>query len=215
MATDDTRTDEELFAAWAAGDLDAGNTLFERYYKKIIRFFSNKINSGIEDLVQKTFLGLLKAKDRFRGDAKVRTYLFQIARNQLAKAYRNKSKHRDLDMSVTSVHDLGPSLTAQVEAKHQYRLLLEGLRRLPIDDQIVFELYHIEGMTGPQVATVLGLGVPAVRGRLRRAGERLRTIIAELPSDPQELKETQTTLATWSENIRKRIDSDETDTNQG
>lgn len=205
---DDPRSDEELFQAWAMGnDLNAGNLLFERYYKKIFRFFSKKINTGVEDLVQKTFEGLARAKDRFRGDAKVRTFLFQIARNQLAKAYRQKANRPDLDLGVTSLNDLGPSVSSYVETKGEYRLLLAALRHLPLDDQIVLELYHFEGMSGPEVASVLELGVPAVRGRLRRALARLRQKVEELARNPQELADTQTSLASWSNALRERTDA--------
>ncbi|MGB1016122.1 MAG: RNA polymerase sigma factor [Nannocystaceae bacterium] len=200
------RSDRELFDAWADGDTNAGNLLFERYYPKIYKFFQSKINTGVEDLVQKTFEGLVKARHRFRGDAKVQTYLFQIARNQLAKAYRTKSNTPDLDTGITSLNDLGPSLSTQIAAKADYRLLLEALRRLPIDDQIILELYHFEGMSGPQVAAVLGLGIPAVRGRIRRATARLEALAAELPSTPGELLSTKTTLATWSASIRDQVD---------
>jgi DNA-directed RNA polymerase specialized sigma24 family protein len=76
--------DAELLQAWANGNKSAGEQLFERHFEAIARFFRNKLPADTqhEDLIQQTFLGCVEARDRFRGDASFRSFLFAIAHNQ-------------------------------------------------------------------------------------------------------------------------------------
>ncbi|MFO0633263.1 MAG: sigma-70 family RNA polymerase sigma factor [Nannocystaceae bacterium] len=75
--------DLELLEAWRGGDAKAGNALFDRYFDAVFRFFRNKVADHADDLVQQTFLALVQARDRFRGDSSFRTYLFTAARSKL------------------------------------------------------------------------------------------------------------------------------------
>ena len=61
--------DHELLRAWQTGDDRAGEQLFRRHYQLILRFFHNKAGTQAHDLVQRTFLACLEARDRIRGDA--------------------------------------------------------------------------------------------------------------------------------------------------
>ena len=65
--------------------------------------------------------------------------------------------------------------TASAEAAQheEQRLLLEALRRIPLDLQIAIELHYWEGMSGPDLAQVLDIPEGTVRSRLRRAREPL------------------------------------------
>ena len=67
------RGDEELLAAWRAGDRDAGGELVDRHFAAISRFFRNKVTSEDDatELVSQTFLACTASKERFRGAASV------------------------------------------------------------------------------------------------------------------------------------------------
>lgn len=60
------RSDEELLAAWRAGERRAGELLFERYYEPVARFFFNKTDAAAE-LIQQTFLACVEGAAKFRG----------------------------------------------------------------------------------------------------------------------------------------------------
>src|SRR5690606_10349004 len=57
--------DLELLAAWRDGDAAAGGRLFRRHFDTLFRFFSTKLDGPVEDLVQDTFLGCVRGRDRF------------------------------------------------------------------------------------------------------------------------------------------------------
>lgn len=172
--------DEELLAAWRSGDSRAGEELFERHYAAMARFFANKAGDEGPDLTQRAFLALLEGKDRFRADSSFRTYLFGIARNVLYKHLRSKVRHGPFDALRTSVRDLGPSPTAVLAKRRQDQLLLDALRGLPIELQVILELHYWEDLPGPALAGVLEIPEGTARTRLRKA----KAVLAEaIPAD--------------------------------
>ena len=64
--------DDDLLERWRAGDKRAGNALFERHFRSLVRFFRNKVSTGIEDLVQETLLACVRGRDRLRDDGSFR-----------------------------------------------------------------------------------------------------------------------------------------------
>jgi DNA-directed RNA polymerase specialized sigma24 family protein len=55
-------TDIELLEAWRGGDRRAGEQLFERHYAAVARFFRNKLEFGVDDLIQRTFLACVEGR---------------------------------------------------------------------------------------------------------------------------------------------------------
>jgi RNA polymerase sigma factor (sigma-70 family) len=199
--------DAELLASWASGDERAGKALLERHYVAVFRFFRAKVNIEIDDLVQQTFLGLVESQAKWRGDSSFRSYLFGIARNVLRHHYRRRErKEGRIDFGTHSVVDLGASPSAFLAEKGDRRLLLEALRRLPVDDQIVIELYHWEALRGADLARVLELTEPAVRSRLHRAKARLAKAMEEIARSEGMLQSTATGLEEWAVRVRELLD---------
>ncbi|MEM9460615.1 MAG: RNA polymerase sigma factor [Myxococcota bacterium] len=199
-------TDFELLESWRAGDRMAGNTLFDRYFDSLFRFFRNKVNEGADDLVQQTFLACVQSRDRFRGDASFRTYLFKAARSKLY-TYLDKRRREGaaVDYGVTSCADLGVSPSGIVANSEQQRLLLAALRELPVDLQVALELFYFEQIRGPELAEVLGVPEGTVRSRLRRGREILRERLQELLSSPSMVESTMTDLDAWAAALREHV----------
>lgn len=202
-------TDFELLEAWRAGDRKAGEALFERHFDAIARFFRNKVDHGIDDLIQRTFLACVETKDHFRGESSFRTYLFAVAHNVLGKHFRSKRRHGDrIDFGVTSVHDLAPSPSAIVAQHREQRLLLEALRRIPLDHQVVLELYYWERLTAAEVGEVVGVPEGTARTRIRRAKQLLEEQMRHLassPRDKQEIDDTLANLESWAASLRAQL----------
>ena len=203
------QSDIELLDAWTRGDRKAGAALFNRYYPAVYRFFHAKGTRDIEDLVQETFVALVKGREAFREDATFRAYVFGTARNVLRHYFRRHGrKEGKLDLGSRSVVDLGPGPSTIVADRAEKRLLLEGLRRLAVDDQIIIELTLWERMTAVELGAVLGLSEPAVRSRLHRAKGRLRELLAELAETAPLLESTMSDLEGWAAAVREQLGSD-------
>ncbi len=196
--------DEELqlLERWRAGDAKAGTVLFERYFAGLYRFFRNKVTDGAEDLVQETFLACVRNAERFRGESSFRTYVFRAAHNKLYDYYRRRHKRDALDFGVTSAMDLGESPSRLLVREEDEGLLLAALRRLPLELQIVLELFYVEKLSGPVLAEVLAIPEGTVRSRLRRAREQLRVHVELVAASPGAAVQSLDDLEAWAERLR-------------
>ncbi|MCB9751370.1 MAG: sigma-70 family RNA polymerase sigma factor [Myxococcales bacterium] len=197
--------DGVLLAAWRSGDLRAGEALFDRHIASIHRFFKNKLgdDDAIEDLVQRTFLACVEGRDRFRGDASFRSYLFGVAHNLLCDHFRARQRgRRPIDFEALSAVDLGVGPLTVIKQRREHRLLLEALRRIPLRFQVVLELSYWEGMSSFEIAHVLGVPAGTTRSRLRRARALLGDEIAALASSAELRESTTANLERWAEELR-------------
>jgi RNA polymerase sigma factor (sigma-70 family) len=202
--------DFELLDAWAGGDAAAARQLLQRYTGPLYRFFDRKVDGPIEDMVQDTLVACVQGRDRFRREAGFRSYVFGIARHVLYAQLR--AKHRagaELDLESSSLREIGPTPSEIVAHKKEQRILLEALRHLPVETQVLFELYHWQNLTAHEIANVLGIGERAVRSRLRRAKESLREAIEALAASPELLASTWADFEGWAKALPKLDDDDE------
>ena len=177
MRNDPITSDEALYEAWRAGDRQAGHTLFDRHFDSIYRFFESKAHGDVSDLVQRTFLGCVEARDRFRGASSFRTFLFAVARHELSAHFRSRRRGAVVDFGVSSVADLAPGPSSFARQRSERAALGDALRSLPVDLQIAIELRFWESLSGPDLAVVLEVPEGTVRSRLRRALEALRAAL--------------------------------------
>jgi RNA polymerase sigma-70 factor (ECF subfamily) len=203
MSTD-SRSDFELLDAWGNGDPTSGRRLYERYFPIVFRFLRTKIDQGRDDLLQNVWLACLEGRDRIRSRDSFRAYLLQTARFQLYAHYRKRMRDPQLDFSVSSVVGLGQSPTSAIAQQEQERFLLEALRTVPLEQQMVLELSFWEDLTGPEIAEVLCIPETTVRGRLRRATERLREAMRALEAGAR-LPESDDDLREWARRLRERL----------
>lgn len=196
--------DFELLAAWRGGDASAGNRLLRRHFKTVHRFFRNKIDGDIDDLIQRTFLGLVEALPRFREHAQFKTFLLAVARNQLLLHFRERARAKARDAEDVSVHDLGQSAAPSgfLALREEQRLLLTALRRLPLALQMTVELFYWERMGVDDVGIVLDIPAGTVKSRLSRARDGLRQILEQLATTPQTRDNTLNDLDTWASSLR-------------
>jgi RNA polymerase sigma factor (sigma-70 family) len=193
--------DGELFEAWCAGDQPSGAALFDRHFDAVSRFFRNKVSEDFEDLVQQTFIACLESRDRFRRESAFRTFLFAIAHNVLRNYFRARRRDR-IDLGSVSVHDLAPGPSTMIARAREHELLLEGLRRLPFDLQVILEFYYWENMTAKAIGEVVGESEYTIRNRLRRGKELLRKHMETIAPDHALLESTWGGLERWAEEIK-------------
>jgi RNA polymerase sigma factor (sigma-70 family) len=185
--------DVQLLDAWIAGDKHAGNELVQRYYGVLYRFFANKVGAEVDDLVQQTMTGLLTGCSRFEGRSTFRAYLLSIARYQLYEFVRRKQRSNAvLEYDTVSAFDLSPSPSTLASQRRDQTLLLEALRRIPLNFQIALELHYWEDLSGSELAEVLGVPVDTAYSRLRKARSlvkrQLRILSASGRSAPPALE---------------------------
>lgn len=199
-------SDETLLETWRAGDRAAGEALLRRHFDALFGFFRGKLDDRavVEDLVQRTMLAVFRGREGFRSDASFRTWLFAIARNelcgQLRRAQRNPEPVDFGEVSVAELSGAGPN-TVVGRLQHA-RLLLEALRRIPLDLQIAIELTYWEDLSATEVAAVLDVPPGTVKSRLRRAREALHEAMLALGSPSAAAHDTVENLDGWAARVR-------------
>src|SRR5690606_6973077 len=100
--------------------------------------------------------------------------------------------------------DLGVTPTKLLLEKHSQRALLEAMRRLPLDHQLLLEMYYWERLRGLELADVFEVPEDTLRSRLRRARQLLKKALAAIESDPVKLKTTLQTLDDLIEDLHEQ-----------
>jgi RNA polymerase sigma factor (sigma-70 family) len=197
--------DAVLVTAWKRGDQAAGAELFRRYYGAVLRFYQSKVGPQGTDLVQRCFLRCLEVRARIRDESSFRCFLFGVARNVLLEHYRSMRAGGRVDFTEQTVEDLSPTPTSELAQGERSQQLLLALRRLPVEQQIVVELYYWEDLNAREIAEIYEVPEPTVRTRLRRAKIRLEQELHALAGSPEVVVETMTNLDTWARRLRDQI----------
>lgn len=199
-------SDLELLEAWRNGDKEAGACLVDRHFAAVERFFRNKVGDRSNDLVQNTFLACVEAKERFRGEGSFRSFLFGIAYKQLFKHYGKQHREAEnIDFGLTSVYDLEPTPSRMVAKQQEQQLVLEALRRIPLDYQVVLELRFWESLKVPEIAEVLAIPLGTAKTRLRRGAELLVQQLRELASPQEVMDKTVNDLDAYGRALGRQI----------
>jgi RNA polymerase sigma-70 factor (ECF subfamily) len=105
-----------------------------------------------------------------------------------------------------SVVDDDPSPSQWLIRRQDERMLLQALRRVPLQQQLVLQLRFWEDLTGGEIAEVLRIPEPTVRTRLRRATQALKAELARLPSGQVPAHETvDDDLDSWARRLHAVI----------
>lgn len=203
----------ELFERWCAGDKVAGSELFRRYYRDVYRFFDQKLPDDVESAVQKTFECCTRKRDEFRRDCGVRTFLFAIARLVLLEEWRNRrGRETPVDFEEMSVESLSTSIGGRLVRREQHGRLLDALRNLPLEQQLLLELHYWQELDGRELAVVFGIEPATVRSRLFRARDALRAGLRRA-DDGNEPPSGDVDFYRWARELRGRDDADSDDDN--
>lgn len=202
-------SDAELLQKWRDGDRAAGNELAQRHFMSVYRFFVNKVSDEVDDLIQRTFLACVEGRDRVREGASLKAYLIGIARNQLLMYVRRRQR-QDQPYDEVTVAELSGSPSAVMADREEEKILLQALRRIPLDLQTTVELYYWEQLPVQDIAEILEIPPGTVKSRLYRARDALRQAVSAMEvSEPLQ----QTTLGgfeKWAAALRDRVRKPET-----
>ena len=174
-------TDEALLKRASKGDQAAFLELYDRHRQPIFRFAYRLLGEfdTAEDVTHDCFLSLIRKPEKFNPDrASLRTYLFAAARNLALKYFRNSSRETGLD-ELTEEPQLSPRneplrQLLDEELAAEVRRAVFSLAPLQREALILFEY---EGLSLNEIAEITGADPGAVKGRLYRARERLKSLL--------------------------------------
>ncbi|MEB2302435.1 sigma-70 family RNA polymerase sigma factor [Lysinibacillus xylanilyticus] len=134
-----------------------------------------------KDMVQNTFIKCYKSLDSFRFDAQIKTWLYRITINECKdylKSWNYKMVHVKSFINETAKSIL-PSTEKTVLDKYNNDEIKDTIFSLPKVYREVVYLYYYNSLTTEEIANVLDVSVNTVKTRLRRAKQRLESMIKE------------------------------------
>lgn len=182
--------DAELVEKAQSGDTAAVEELVSRYEDKVYSLAYRMVGNreDAEDVLQDTFLNVVRSIGSFRGKSSFSTWLYRITANaaltRLRKTSRKeKSEGEFLDevYAVKQAAQAGERLSdwsenpAKQLLTEEAKVIMEAaIDELPEKYRTVFVLRDVEGLPANEVADILDLSIPAVKSRLHRARMFLR-----------------------------------------
>jgi RNA polymerase sigma factor (sigma-70 family) len=172
--------DAAAVARVAGGDAVALRELYDRYGKVVYSFAYRLTGDATlsEECVQDVFVALWRrATDFDPTRAKLTTWLFIVARNRAIDLGRQKARRPELR------DDLEPAGSAPDPADlaagaDEAQRVAEAMAELPEEQLAVLRLAYFDGLSHAEIAELIGIPLGTVKGRVRLALERLRSLSA-------------------------------------
>lgn len=187
----DEHSEAELLALVRAGRRDGFAEIMARSNQPLYRVARSIVgdDSEAEDVLQEVYLRAFAAISSFRGEAKLLTWLTQIAVNEARGRLRRRRRFADtieVEQAPAAGHgaphsaapgESGPEVEA---ARGETRRIIEAaIDALPVAFRTVFVLREVQERTTEETAALLGLTPQTVRTRLFRARMRLRQALGQ------------------------------------
>jgi RNA polymerase sigma-70 factor (ECF subfamily) len=162
------------------GEEQAFIQIVEFYYPRCLRFARNMLGSDqdAEEAVQDTFVRVHDSFPRFREDARFDPWLFRILANRCRTSLARSRRHRalieygEVPLSAAAAEeDFGADWAEEV------RVVLESL---PAEQREAFLLRHVEDLSYEDIAAMTGVGLSALRMRVKRACDTLRARLTKV-----------------------------------
>jgi RNA polymerase sigma-70 factor (ECF subfamily) len=191
MTSDASADDLRLVAQVARGDERALDALYERYRPRLRVYLWPRLGGDpglVEEALQDTFLAVWENAARFRGEAKVATWVFQIAHNVATQAHRRGARRPQQ----------APLLAAEPQTASVRDPYAEGvITRLAVHDALgklsekhreIVDLFFRQGFVAEEIALILDIPAGTVRSRLSYARKALRQELEDSQARMQALR---------------------------
>ncbi|MCC6676842.1 MAG: sigma-70 family RNA polymerase sigma factor [Phycisphaerales bacterium] len=185
----ESRTDEQLLAAYRKGETSTFRTLIERHHEELIRFLIRLLSDrqAAEDVFQDTFLQIHQSAATFDTSRRFRPWLFTIAANKGRDYLRKKGRRPQLDLSAPVGGDRGgegdnggamyidlmeidvPAPDAGVDRRERDAMVQQALESLPPALREILILAYFQRLSYIQIADELEIPLGTVKSRLHAA----------------------------------------------
>lgn len=178
----DDAPDDALLVAFANGDESAGRELLSRLAPRLFahatRVLGNRTDA--EDVVQETMIRLWKIAPEWRqGEAKVSTWAYRVVVNLCTDRLRSgaRRKHVGIDSIAEPISE-DATAVEQMTDRLRDNALEDALLDLPDRQRQAVVLRHLEGLSNPEIATIMDIGVEAVESLTARGKRALAAALA-------------------------------------
>jgi len=205
--------DREVVAAIVAGDPAGLAEAYDRYATRLYSFCRTMLREPADaaDAVQDTFVIAAPRVSGLRDPDRLRSWLYAVARNECHRRLRSGSLHASIE-EAPEVTDEAADVAANVERADLRALVRDALGGVGPTEREVLELQLRQGLSGGEVASVLGISRNHAHALLSRARDQLATALGTLVvarTGRQDCPDLDTMLQEWdgvlTVLVRKRV----------
>ncbi len=176
-------TDDELLALYAAGDRQAARALTDRLLPRVLGYAARCLGGDraeAEDVAQEAMLRLWRMAPGWRtGEAKVSTWIYRVVTNLCIDRRRGAARRAvPMGEDLPDAADDAPGAEARMIEAARVAALDAALGGLPDRQREAVVLRHIEGLSNPEIAEILGIGVEAVESLTARGKRALAAALS-------------------------------------
>ena len=176
-------SDEALMVLYANGDRHAALALSQRVTPRVLAYAARLLGGDraeAEDVAQETMLRLWRvAPDWRQGETKVTTWAYRVATNLCIDRQRLRGRKRQMALDdAPEGADGAVGVEGRLQDAGRMAALETALAELPERQRQAVVLRHLEGMTNPEIAAIMEIGVEAVESLTARGKRSLAAILA-------------------------------------
>ena len=175
-------SDEALLVLYANGDSSGARLLTLRLVPRILGYAARLLNdrAEAEDVAQEAMLRLWRvAPDWRQGEAKISTWLYRVTTNLCTDRLRSRMRRKVVALDdLPDMADAAPGAVAVLIEADRMAALNAALTLLPDRQREAVVMRHIEGLSNPEIADVMDIGIEAVESLISRGKRALVAILA-------------------------------------
>ena len=175
----------------AATELDDIDQLVHQYGARLLRFVAFSIGDQdlAQSIVQDCFMKAYNARESFRGECSIQTWLNRIALNmildhQRSQKFRFWRSFRKTAVEITEIASTLPSGTSTPEKdllrQERVAQVAKALESLSFNQRTIFLMHFQEGMNIPEISSAIDMSANTVKTHLHRAVKAVREKIGEV-----------------------------------
>jgi RNA polymerase sigma-70 factor (ECF subfamily) len=175
-------SDREVIERVLGGDTEAFGLLVDRYQDSLAAYAKHMTGSldEAEDIVQESFVRAFKALRQCKDPDRFGGWLFRIVSNQCKTHLARRRRRREEPLASAAREADSGGAEKQAEAEELREKVQQALQRISPDQREALVLRYVQGMSLPEMTELLATTVPALKMRLLRGRQNLRSILAEM-----------------------------------
>jgi len=174
--------DQELATKIKNGDQNAFKQLYQEYQHLVydISYRMSGNQEEAEDITQDVFIKIFHGVAKFRGEAKLSSWIYRIAVNTCLKRARRKKLESWISLEFLfqeqgQLEPVSPEVSPdqQIETAEKEQIVQEAIQSLPERQKTALILHRYENLSYEEIASVMEISLSAVESLLHRAKDNL------------------------------------------
>lgn len=172
-----TMKDRILILKFINGNEEAFTLLAEKYYPKLLGFFSKMTENYTlsQDLTQETLLKISNNIEKYNPKFEFKTWLFSIGKNLMIDHFR-KNKMRTDDIENYTLKD-NHDIEKDVETNEKLKAFNTAVKMLSPKQKTAFLLHYQQELPYKEIAVVMDESLSNIKILLHRAKEKLKKLL--------------------------------------